>query len=210
MNKTYSRKPISNFFIKKELQISLIIKIVLSVLIATVVCLTTLLLTYLIQYKSAVFYRVTFEASASIGERENITSIILPSLLISSIINVVIAAGIGFYASRKYAVPIFKLEQWAKLLQNGQMTAQLHFREKEEFKQLCDSCNRLTEDLRNKLLNIESCTKELAKSGKKSESVETIRQILNSMVLESETIEVHTSYLRTGDVSEGYKLDSDD
>ena len=204
MNKTYIRKPISNFFIKKELQIRLIIKIVLAVLIATVVCLTTLLLTYLIQYKSAVFYRVTFETSASIGDRENINSIILPSLLISSAINIIIAICIGFYASRKYAVPIFKLEQWVKLLQKGQMTAQLHFREKEEMKQLCDSCNKLIEDLRNKLLKIEECTKELAKSNKKTEYVDKIQEILNSMELGTETIEVHTSYLKTGDISKNY------
>src|SRR4030042_1578517 len=112
MKKKAIRKPVANFFIKRDLQIRLIKKIVAAVLISTVVCMATLLLTYLAKYKSAAFYRVTFNIGASIGNRENIISIIFPSLLISSIVNLFIAIGIGLYASRKYAVPIFKLEQW--------------------------------------------------------------------------------------------------
>ncbi len=210
MGKKYSRKPISNFFIKKELQIRLIKRIVVAVLIATIVSVATLLLTYLVKYKSTVIYQVTFEsvdssgeseeAGASISDRERITSLVLPSILISGIINIIIAIGIGLYASRKYAVPIFKLEQWVKLLQEGQMAAKLRFREKEEMKELSDGCNQLSDELRNKFDQISKYTKELEKEATGSEVAKKIQNVLDSMELKSETIEVHTSYLTKNEV----------
>lgn len=205
MQKENTRKPISNFFIKKELQIRLIKKIVLAVILATVVSLATLLLSYLVKYKSTVIYQVTFEtvsekdkggeSGASISNRGRITSLILPSIIISGIVNIIIAICIGLYASRKYAVPVFKLEQWAKLLNRGQMNAQLLFREKEEMKELSESCNALTDDLRAKFHQIEKLTKELKEMEESPEAVKKIQDILDTVEFKSGTIEVHTSFL---------------
>lgn len=201
MSKKFTRKPVTNFFIKKDLQIRLIKKIVLAVLISTLVCVATLLLTYLAKYKSAVFYRVTLDISATIGNRENIISIILPSLLISSIVNILIAICIGLYASRKYAVPIFKLEQWVQLLHEGHMTAQLRFREKEEMKELCDKCNKLSEEFRNKFVQIEKYTEELEKNNENPEPLNKIQEILEKMELKAEAIEVHTGFFKTKEIT---------
>ena len=218
MEKKYIRKPISNFFIKKELQIRLIKRIVAAVLLATLVSVATLLLTYLVKYKSTVIYQITFETAgsstdseesgASISDRERITSLVLPSILISGFINIIIAIGIGLYASRKYAVPIFKLEQWVKLLQKGHMAAKLRFREKEEMKELCDSCNELSDELRNKFDQISQYTNELAKNDKGSEAVKKIQDILNSLELKAEPIEVHTSFFMKSDLPQADKSES--
>ena len=219
MAEEHTRKPISNFFIKKELQIRLIKKIVVAVLIATIVSVTTLLLTYLVKYKSTVIYQVTFEmmessgdadeSGASISDREKITSLILPSIVISGIINIVIAFFIGLYASRKYAVPIFKLEQWAKLLYEGQMSAQLRLREKEEMRDLSSSCNKLGEEIKNKFNQIEKLTKELKEMEKNPEIVRKIEDILDTVEFKAGTIEVHTSYLTKNDISKDDKPEGD-
>ncbi len=189
------RKPVKNFFIKKDLQIRLIKKIVLAVLVSTVVCMAILLLTFLVKYKSTVFYRVTFDLGASIGNRENIVALIFPSLLIASIINLCIGICIGFYASRKYAVPIFKLEQWVHLLRNGKLTAQLRFREREEMRELSNSCNQLSEELQIKFEQIEKSIEELKKDPSDTKPLDKIQEMLNNMEFKSEAIEVHTSYL---------------
>ena len=220
MTEEHIRKPISNFFIKKELQIRLIKKIVVAVLIATIVSVATLLLTYLVKYKSTVIYQVTFEmvesggdedqSSATISNREKITSLILPSIIISGIINIVIAFFIGLYASRKYAVPIFKLEQWVKLLHEGRMNAQLRFREKEEMRELSSSCNKLAEELKNKFNQIEKLTKELKDMEKNPEVIKKIQDIIDTVEFKSETIEVHTSYLTKNEVPKADKAKGDD
>ncbi|MGD9201173.1 MAG: hypothetical protein PVI26_06400 [Chitinispirillia bacterium] len=197
MSQKFSRKPFANFFIKKNLQIRLIKKIVFAVLISTLVCVATLLLTYLAKYKSAVFYQVTLDIGGTIGNRENIISIILPSLLISSFVNLIIAVFIGFYASRKYAVPIFKLESWAVLLQKGHINTKLQFREKDEMKDLSNNCNQLSEELCDKFRKIKENIENLKNENCNIEPINKIQGILDSMQINSKPIEIQTNtYLK--------------
>ncbi|MBD3320237.1 MAG: hypothetical protein GF350_03990, partial [Chitinivibrionales bacterium] len=196
MPQTAIRKPISNFFIIKPLQMRLIFKIVVAVIISTLVCSGTLLITYLIKYQSTAFYRVILDHNMDIPPRENIIFIILPSLIISAIVNIIVAFFIGAYASRKYAVPIYKLEQWADLLKDGKLTAKLRFREKEEFKELSSHCNELGDNLRSKFLEIKTTAESLKESTGENEALEHIESILESLELETKPIEVHTSFHR--------------
>lgn len=205
MNKKDTRKPISNFFIKRELQLRLIRKIVAAVLIATLVCVVTLTYMYLVSHRGEVYYKVSLTLGADIGDREQIVSIILPSILISAIVNVFIAVCIGFYASRKYAVPIFKLEQWVQLLKNGRFNVQLNFREKTEMRELCDSCNELSVTLCSTLKAIDnhmqSVKKEAHNAGldnpELTTSLEKIEALLGTLDFKDNLLEIHTCYMKT-------------
>lgn len=199
MVKNIQRHPISNFFIMKGLQLRLIKKIVLSAVLSTLVGLSTLVFIYYIKFDNTAFYPVSFDSAASIGERENILSIILPSVIISAFINILIAIAIGLYASRKYAVPIFKLEKWADLLSEGKMAAKLHFREKEEMKELSGKCNSLSESLRKKFENIQNATEELIKNEalKDNDALKKITTILDEMNLDDKQIDVSTSIIKS-------------
>ena len=211
MHNKHGRKPISNFFIKKKLQMRMMKKIIFAVIVATLVCVATLLITYLVKYKSAVFYRVTFDMDASIGNRENIISIILPSLIISGIVNIGIGILIGLYASRKYALPIFKLEQWVELLQDGCMTVKLNFREKAEMQELCDECNNLSESLRKKFDTIQTNLLELEKDNQDSEALQKIQKVLDTMVLRAEPFKIQTNYIMASKIpTRGKKMEDDD
>lgn len=193
----YPRKPIGNFFIKKDLQFRLIAKIVLSVLLATGIFAATLLITYRIMYSSAAFYQVSLtKGSPEIGDRLEIVTILLPSILISAIVNVALAFFVGLYASRKYAVPVFKLEKWASLLLDGKLTAVLRFRERDEMKELSDKCNACTEKFRNKMLTIRSLAEKLAAQGTSSEDLKQIQTEVSEMELDSEAFEVRTGHYR--------------
>jgi hypothetical protein len=190
MKNQASRKPVGNFFIKKPLQMRLILKIVISVIIATFICSGTLLLVYYLTYKSVLLYQMDRMANLT---KENIISIILPSLLISAIVNFILAVGIGLYASRKYAVPVYKLENWAKLLTDGKITAKIQFREKGEMKELTDFCNRLSEDLLKKLLDFKKLSETLEVTEKNEAALTKMKKILGTFELEASTIEIHTT-----------------
>lgn len=207
MTKNVQRHPISNFFIMKGLQLRLIKKIVLSAILSTLVGLSTLVFVYYMKFDNTAFYPVSFDSAASIGERENILSIILPSVIISAFINILIAAAIGLYASRKYAVPIFKLEKWADLLNEGHMAAKLSFREKEEMKELSSKCNSLSENLRKKFENIQKETDKLSENDEfaKNDSIIKIKKILEDMAIDDKHINVSTSILKSDDIERSAK-----
>jgi signal transduction histidine kinase len=167
-----------------------IIKIVFAVIVATIICSCTLLLVYYLRYNSVLLYQMDQLTNLT---KENIIFIILPSLLISSLVNFVMAVCLGLYASRKYAVPIYKLEQWARLIRQGKIAAQIRFREREEMKELSDDCNALTSDLRAKFSTIKKQAALLRKKTKDSPELGKIEEVLGSFDLDGETIEIHTS-----------------
>jgi methyl-accepting chemotaxis protein len=195
MESKVSRKPIGNFFIKKALQIRLIIKIVIAALIATVVTSGSLIVVYFIKYQTIIVYqldKLTQELS-----REHLIFLILPTLLFSAVVNLLISFGVGMYASRKYAVPIYKLEQWCNLLLQGKFSAILRFREKEEMKDLSDKFNDLSGSIRSKLLLIKTEMDKIKKEMPDiSSRTKEVDKIIATFELESMPIEVTTTFYR--------------
>lgn len=185
------RQPAANFFVKPKLQWRLIMKMVATALCATLIGILTLVLVYLFQYDSTLFYRVTTHGTASIGESSNIISIILPSLLISGVINLAIATALGLYASRKYAIPIYKLEQWARLLLKGNFKAKLGFREKNELDELCELCNRLSADVDSKFGEI---SKMASSKTFTAADMARLHDILRTVSPAAEPVEIHTGF----------------
>jgi methyl-accepting chemotaxis protein len=195
MTEQFHRKPLSNFFIKRSLQIRLIIKIVVAVLIATATFAATILIMYHFKYANMPFYQIDL-LKTEIYDRLNIVSIILPSLIVSSIVNIILAFLVGLYASRKYAVPIYKLEQWARMIRQGKISAQIRFREREEMKELSDDCNELTSGLRLKFCEIKKQALALKEKVKDSEELKKIEDVLATLELEGELIEIHTTHFK--------------
>jgi len=181
MGEKFVRKPVSNFFIKKSLQIGLIIKIMSTALISSIVSSGALLFVYYMKYKTVVVYRMDMITDDII--RDNIINLVIPTLIISSVVGLIVAAGIGLYASRKYAVPIYKIENWASMILKGNMGAVLKFREYEEMKELSEKCNEVTAKLRTTLLEIRSKAKVLQDTYPQNLDVESIIAVLDKMEL---------------------------
>jgi hypothetical protein len=192
MKKTATRKPIGNFFVKKSLQMRLIFNIVGVVMLTTVVSCLSVLIVYYIKYKVVVVYSLD-KATLNLTS-QNILYILLPVLLISAFANFLLALGIGFYASRKYAIPIFKLEQWASLLMQGKLTAILHFREKEEMNELTSKCNELTNFFRQHFVTIKRLLEAIKRDHQDSPAVLQIEKSLDGLDLHTDEIAVNTGY----------------
>jgi methyl-accepting chemotaxis protein len=186
------RKPISNFFIKKSLQIRLITKIVIAALASTLLTAACLIVVYYLKYQTVVVYQL--DKLSQELTREHIIFLIFPTLLMSSLVSLIMAFGIGLYSSRKYAVPIYKLEQWVTLLQQGKMGAMLRFREKEEMKDLSDKCNMLAADLRFKFMEIRKEIDKLKQTDPSSSIASKMEKTLAGLELESDSIEVNTTF----------------
>jgi hypothetical protein len=192
MTNTAARKPIKNFFVKKSLQMRLIFNIVGVVMLTTVVSCLTVLAVYYVKYKVVVVYSLDKETLNLTSQ--NILYMLLPVLLISVVANIILAFGIGFYASRKYAIPIFKLEQWASLLLKGKLTAVLHFREKEEMNELTLKCNEVTNFFRQHFTSIKKQVEAARKVHQDSPALQQIEKSLDGLDLHTEEIAVNTGY----------------
>jgi signal transduction histidine kinase len=184
------RKPLGNFFIKKALQVRLIMKVVAAALLSVAVSAASLILVYYMKYQTIVIY--TWDQDDNVLQKGHIIELILPTLIISSVVGLIVAFGIGLYASRKYAVPVYKIEQWTSMLLRGQMTAILKFREEEEMKDLSVRCNELGTHIRGVLMDIQNKVKVMQDAGVQSKELDAIAARLGAMELTNEPVEVKT------------------
>jgi len=192
MSSKVSRKPLGNFFIKKSLQLRLIKKIALAALLSTLASSGSLIVVYYLKYQTVIVYQLD-KVSQDLN-REHIIYLILPTLLVSALVSILVSFGIGLYASRKYAVPIYKLEQWATLLLNGKLSALLRFREKEEMKELSDKCNQLATGMRERFIEIKHLAERLKDTPATAPAAAELKKILKDFNLDKSPIEVTTGY----------------
>lgn len=185
MDRTTGRKPLSNFFVKKALQAGVVVRVTLAAMGATLISVATIVMVYYIQHRSVSIYQLQETGNLN---KESIFSLILPSLIISIVVNLCLALAIGLYASRKYAVPVYKLEQWAQLLRSGKLNATLRFRESQELRELTDEFNSLTKDLREKFTEVDKLMQVLrATDHHKDQQVQRVAEMVAALELTSKS-----------------------
>jgi methyl-accepting chemotaxis protein len=164
------RHPVKNFFVKKTIQTKIIWQIIVTVVISA--CLTTGILTFLYNLKArhGSFYYMSDNIMQDL-ELKNILQIILPSVISVEIIAILIAFGISLISSRKIAVPIYKIEQWAARLKSGKLSTKIVFRESDHLNDLTAQCNGVTEFYQSVFIDIQKHTAVIAQKSDNPESV---------------------------------------
>ncbi len=160
MTERYHRRPISNFFVKKSMQLSIIWRILLTVFLTAL--LTTIIVGYIYNQKSQTgsFYYMSNNITEDL-QLESVLGLVLPAVIAAQLVSLMIGVGIGMFSSRRVAVPIYKIEKWASQLREGNLLAQLGFREKGELKELALSCNGVSDTYRSLLEEIEEVTQSI-------------------------------------------------
>lgn len=143
----FKRHYFKNFLIKKDLQLRFIRKIIFAVIITAVITVAILGAVYYVKANSGYFYFIEQDLMGDLEQR-SMLEVILPSLVIAEIVSIIVGVMLGLFSSRKFAVPIYKIEQFVTNLQNHKFGARLFFREKDEFEDLTRECNTLSEGLK--------------------------------------------------------------
>jgi len=142
MNEKIHRRPFAHFFVKKSMQIRIIAKILFAIVVSTVI--TTLILTVIYTMKSqhGSFYYMSNNIMEDL-KLHSLLGLVLPALVAAQIAGVLITLAIGFFLSRKIAVPLYKIERWAEQIRQGNLKTSLAFREPEQMQELTDRCNSM-------------------------------------------------------------------
>lgn len=181
-SKTYQRRPVKNFLIKRDLQLRFIFKIVISVFITSAITLATLSAVYYYKSGSGYFYFMSNDLAQDL-QRQSILATILPSLLIAEVVSVLLGLGIGLVSSRKFAVPIYKMENWISSMLAGNLGSKIAFREKEEFRTLTVHCNSLSDYLTEILKDLERKLNDLEQSTMNDKAREKVAAIKKGLPL---------------------------
>jgi len=179
-----SRKPISNFLIKRSLQTGIIVNVLITMILTSVLTCAILAWFYNAKSQHGSFYYMSNDVMQDL-ELTNILGIILPALIVAQFVSLVIAFGIGMFSSRKVAVPVYKIEKWAGQLRAGNLNTRLVFREKEQkmTSELTRECNAVVDFYKSIFADIHSAAEKIGteadKSGDVRKHVETLKKTLD-------------------------------
>jgi methyl-accepting chemotaxis protein len=164
------RRPVANFFLKKSIQLAIIGKILFVVLISAL--LTTLLLAVVYNAKSQAgsFYYMSNNVMEDL-KLQSILGLILPALVAAQVATLLVALGIGLFSSRKVAVPLYKIENWAAQLRNGNLNTRLAFRETKEMQDITHLCNGVAETYRDVFSRVDQSLKVIEQAPSEKDSV---------------------------------------
>ncbi len=153
---THKRRKIIHFFIKPRLQMKFAFLFVLLVLIFSLCTL------------GVIFLIVRFDIDGLEGLRTALyyLKVTLPGFWVAGGVALLTGFVVGLSASRKVALPIYKVEQWSRSLKSGDLTVPMGTRESDFWGEMAETCNAFTKELRERL-------EELRKSADSDE--ETLR-----------------------------------
>lgn len=149
-NPKSSRKPVGNFFIKPKLQFKLTYLFVLAAFLASFFTISVVFL----------LTRIDHDGLEGLRTAWFFIKAVFPGFYIAVIVSMMVGLILGLLASRKVALPIYKVEQWMKQLSRGDFTGKLGMRDTDFWGDMASLCNNFSENLRQDLLRIEQLSNE--------------------------------------------------
>ena len=132
---------------------------------------------------------------------EQLTKILLPSVLVSEIIGIFLVGLLCIKLTHIIAGPVYRMERVCRGIGEGDLTNLIKLRKNDELKELADSINEMTLGLRNRVINIKDNYEDLrgsieASKGSIPESkveelnakLEAIEETIQSFILEKERL----------------------
>ncbi|NLL11986.1 MAG: hypothetical protein GX267_01140 [Fibrobacter sp.] len=178
------RHPLRNFFIKRTVQIKIVMQIILTTLIAGAITLSILILIYNSKAHAGSFYYMSNDVMQDL-ELKNILGIILTPIITVEFVAILVSFVIGLFSSRKVAVPIYKIEKWAADLSKGKLNTELSFREEDHLTDFSEKCNAATEFYRKNLTKINLLAENISRNPSDPslvyKDISAIREILGKI-----------------------------
>jgi len=166
-----------NYFVKKDFQLSFILRFCLIVLIGGVLSSGLLLL----------MTRDTLTSSFHNSHLtvQNTWSAILPDVIMTGIITLVLitlaTAIVTLFISHKIGGPLFRLEKEVKEIGDGNLTKKVTFRAKDQITPLADALTGMASELNGKVLGIRAGVERLIESASEQNAPQELIDDLHSL-----------------------------
>ncbi len=138
------RRLLVNFFIKPGLQLKMTAVFIFASLVASGV---SLLVLYLIT-------RINMDGLEGLRTAWYYLKATFSGFWVAFFVSAMVGLIVGLWASRKIALPIYKVEQWAKAVGDGDLTVRLGMRDNDYWENMANTCNGITGDLRHHILQL--------------------------------------------------------
>jgi len=150
--KDYKRKRL-NLAVKRELQLWLLDRIVGVVMVSSIVA-VLILYFYSRREISSSFY------SAHIQVRR-VSDLLLPVMAAGGFVSLLSGVLLALFLPQNIAGPVYRVQKGLEVIKDGDLTAQIVLRSNDVLKDLADSVNETTADLRARIQDVKEIQREL-------------------------------------------------
>ncbi len=177
---SYKRR---HYLVKKEFQVKFMLKFCLLILSGMVVSTAVLLL----------FTRGTLTTSFQESRLaiENTALSILPSVLLTNLITLglvtLASAVVILFVTHKVVGPMIRFEQDIAVIGQGDLTKKIGLRSKDQLKETADNINKMTENMREKVIEIRNGLEHITEAASEKDVPQNIIAELNNLHRKVET-----------------------
>jgi methyl-accepting chemotaxis protein len=154
--KSFTRKPLRNFIFLPKVQWP---QIVGNMALAGFTALGTgaaILYLYHREFGESSIYVMDRSSILFPLDRRGLLDLLLPAVGATTLMGMFLGWLMAFGASRRIALPIYKVEQWARRISSGDLHVRVGFRKADHLDELANACNGALDKVREDFLEIRS------------------------------------------------------
>jgi len=154
--KRFTRKPLRNFIFLPKVQWPQILG---NMALAGITAIGTgigIILLYYREFGESAIYIMDRSSVLYPLDRQGLVNLILPAVGASTLMGMSVGWLMAFGASRRVALPIYKVEQWARRVSSGDLHVRLGFRKADHLDELANACNGALDKVREDFVEIRS------------------------------------------------------
>lgn len=155
-----SRKPLGNFVFEPKVQWPQIVRNGLMALFTSLGTGGAILWVYMREFGGASIYVLDRNSVFFPLDHSGLLAVLAPAIAGPAIAGVLLGWLLTLGASRRIALPIYKVKQWADKVAEGDLHARLGFRPGDELESLSDSCNSVVDTVRAGILELEKMSED--------------------------------------------------
>lgn len=158
--KSIERKPLRNFIFDPRLQWPQILRNGLLVVFTSLGTGLAIVYLYNREFGSMSIYVMDRNSAFYPLDRQGLVSMLLPAVLATTLSGLFLGWLLTLGASRRIALPIFKVKQWASRVAEGDLHVRLGFRKNDGLQSLADQCNAALDRVRSGYEEIETLSQD--------------------------------------------------
>jgi methyl-accepting chemotaxis protein len=155
-----SRKPFRNFVFAPRVQWPQIVRNGMLVAFTSLGTGMAILLIYHREFGDASFYIMEQNSTMYPVDRSGLMGLLVPAVGGTAVTGMLLGWLLTLGASRRIALPVYKIGQWAQRVAQGDLHVRLGFRGGDGLEGLADNCNAALDSIRAGILEVEQLSED--------------------------------------------------
>ncbi len=153
---TFARKPVRNFIFHPKSQWPQIFRNMLLAAFTAIGTGIAILYLYHREFGESSIYVMDRSSALYPLDRRGLLDLLLPAVAATTLMGMLLGWLMAFGASRRIALPIFKVSLWARRISEGDLHVRMGFRKPDNLDELADACNSALDNVRSGFVEIQT------------------------------------------------------